>query len=64
MLSFFIIATKNNARATNSIIDKISSSIEDSISGMNRLSLDTITWMANSANAIDRYRILFVFRDL
>lgn len=63
-LSFFMIATKNNARATNSIIDKISSSVEDSISGMNRLSLDTITWMANSANAIDTYRNLFVFRDL
>ena len=63
-LSFLIIATKNNARATNSMADKINSNSEDSISGIKRLSLDTIVWMANIANAIDTYRILFVFRVL
>ena len=63
-LSFLIIATKNNARATNSMADKINSNSEDSISGIKRSSFDTITRMANIANAMATYKIRFVLSSI
>jgi hypothetical protein len=51
--SLLTIATKKSARAAKPTIANSVSKDEDSISGMKRLSLDTIARTANIANAND-----------
>jgi hypothetical protein len=59
--SFLTIAIKNRDKAAKLTIANVISTIEDSTSGRNRSSRDTMVRTANSAKAIDTNRILFSF---